>query len=296
MLTEVFEVADRITVMRDGKCQGTTNASDINIDEIIRMMVGRKLEKHEFESTVRDEVVLDVKSLRGSRFHNINFSLRKGEILSLVGLAGAGRTEVAMAIFGADKSCTGEIYVEGKKVQIGSPLEAIKNGIGYLPEDRKLQGLFLEMSIEENVVSGNLKRIIKRRFIDKRRISAIAEEYKEKLHIAAPSIKGRVINLSGGNQQKVVIAKWLLVNPKILIVDEPTRGVDVGAKQEIYEILRKLASDGTAILMISSELPEAMLLSDRMLVMWNGEVTGELRCGKGHAVEEEEIMRYASGL
>ena len=296
MLTEVFEVADRITVMRDGKCQGTTNASDINIDEIIRMMVGRKLEKHEFESTVRDEVVLDVKSLRGSRFHNINFSLRKGEILSLVGLAGAGRTEVAMAIFGADKSCTGEIYVEGKKVQIGSPLEAIKNGIGYLPEDRKLQGLFLEMSIEENVVSGNLKRIIKRRFLDKRRISAIAEEYKEKLHIAAPSIKGRVINLSGGNQQKVVIAKWLLVNPKILIVDEPTRGVDVGAKQEIYEILRKLASDGTAILMISSELPEAMLLSDRMLVMWNGEVTGELRCGKGHAVEEEEIMRYASGL
>lgn len=296
MLTEVFEVADRITVMRDGKCQGTANACDINIDEIIRMMVGRKLEKHEFETTVKDEVVLEVKSLSASRFKNINFSLRKGEILSLVGLAGAGRTEVAMAIFGADRSCTGEIYIEGKKVRVSSPLEAIKNGIGYLPEDRKLQGLFLEMSIEENVVSGNLKKIIRKHFIDKRKITAIAGEYKEKLHIAAPSIKGRVINLSGGNQQKVVIAKWLLVNPKILIVDEPTRGVDVGAKQEIYEILRKLASDGTAILMISSELPEAMLLSDRMLVMWNGEVTGELQCGKGHAVKEEEIMRYASGL
>lgn len=297
-LSEIFEIADCVSVLKDGDYQGTKEVKDTNVDDIIQMMVGRKLVKQEFNTFAREGVALEVKNLSGQRFRNMNFQLRRGEIVSLVGLAGAGRTETAMAIFGADPKTSGEVYVFGEKVDIKNPTDAIRHGIGYLPEDRKQQGLFLEMSIEANIISGNLKNAVRKNsiFINEKKITDTANLYKDKLRIATPSIKRNVINLSGGNQQKVIVAKWLMVNPKILIVDEPTRGIDVGSKEEIYAILKNLASAGTAILMISSELPEALALSDRIIVMWNGKMTGELSCRDLEPVTEEMIMKFASGL
>ncbi|MEK6480288.1 sugar ABC transporter ATP-binding protein [Catalinimonas sp. 4WD22] len=291
-MAEIFEIADRVSVLKDGKYQGSRQVSETDVDEIIRMMVGRKLEKQEFLSDTRQEVVLEVKNLSSFRFRNVSFQLKKGEILALSGLVGAGRTEVARAIMGADPVRGGEILLEGKKVKIDHPKAATRLGIGYLPEERKSNGLFLDMSVEDNIISAYLPYAAERGFIRQARVKKTAEEYIQKLRIITPSTHQKVMNLSGGNQQKIVLAKWLLRQPKVFMVDEPTHGVDVGAKAEIYAILKDLTRQGVSILLISSELSEVLAISDRILVMWNGQLTAELSRDEA---TEEEIMHYASG-
>ena len=292
-LSEIFQIADRVTVFKDGCYMGTEEVKNVDQNWIVKKMVGREVY---FECPIREiskEIALECKNFSDKkRFNNISFNLKKGEILSFAGLAGAGRTEVFRALIGADPKASGEVYLEGKKLNIKNCKDAIKEGIGYLPEDRKEQGLFLEMAVSQNIASASMKKLRKGIEMDDRKVAEVAETYKNKLSIATPSIKQRVINLSGGNQQKVVLAKWLLVNPRILIVDEPTRGVDVGAKSEIYNILRSLTEAGTSIIVISSDLPEVMSISDRIYVMWNGNITGEFL---GCEATEESIMHAASG-
>lgn len=293
-LNEIFQVADRVSVLKDGAYMGTEDIKNIDQGWIVKKMVGRDVYIERYEREISKEVVLECKNFsNGKRFHDVSFYLRKGEILSFAGLAGAGRTEVFRAIYGADPKASGEVYIDGKKVRIRNCIDAIKAGIGYLPEDRKEQGLFLEMSVSENIASANLNLFKKGIEINESKIIKVAKEYKERLNIVTPSVKQRVINLSGGNQQKVVLAKWLLLNPKILIVDEPTRGVDVGAKSEIYSVLRKMAEAGTSIVVISSDLPEVLSISDRVYIMWSGTINGEML---GKDLVEEEIMSIASGL
>lgn len=292
-LSEIFRVADRVTVFKDGKKIETANVSDVDNDWLVNRMVGRDLNFTHIERDIKQEKVLEVKGLCSDRFRNVSFHLNRGEILGFAGLAGAGRTEVMRAIFGADKRTAGKVFVEGKEVDTKATFKAIRQGIGYLPEDRKAQGLFLEMSVEKNIVSASLKEISEGMMLNDKKSVKISDAYKEKLNIVTPSVAQRVVNLSGGNQQKVVFAKWLFVNPKIMIVDEPTRGVDVGAKSEIYGILRRLTEQGTSIIVVSSDLPEVLSISDRIYVMHNGEITGEL---DGREADEETIMKYASGI
>ncbi len=295
-LVEIFEIADRVSVLKDGKFQGTHEAKDIVVEDIIKLMVGRDVKKEHAASCATDETVLKLKDYYGDRFENISFELKKGEILAFAGLAGAGRTELARAIVGADRIIKGEIWINGNKASISSPQDAMKYGVCYLPEDRNEQGLFLEMSIQQNIVSGSLRKYAKTIFINEKRMFEDSEESRKNLQIATPSVKRAVNNLSGGNKQKVVFAKWLLLNSDILIVDEPTRGIDVGAKSEIYKILRNLAKQGKSIIVISSDLPEVLEISDRILVMWNGKITGEVSNQEVNAASEEVIMRYASGI
>jgi ABC-type sugar transport system ATPase subunit len=256
-------------------------------------MVGRDLTFARIEKEISREKVMEVKNFNSARFRNINFHLNKGEILAFAGLAGAGRTELMRAIFGEDKKDSGQVFINGKEINTNGAYRTIKEGIEYLPEDRKTNGLFLEMSIEKNIISSNLKQISWGIILSNKKSAEVSVDYKNKLNIATPSIKQRVVNLSGGNQQKVVIAKGLFVNPRILIVDEPTRGVDVGAKSEIYSILRQLAGQGVSIIMVSSDLPEVLSIGDRIYVMYAGEITGEIT---GKDANEEIIMKYASGL
>ncbi len=294
-LAEIFEVCDRVSVLRDGKYQKTLEIKDIVVDDIIRLMVGRDLSNERFESYQTEEEVLRVENLCGERFRNISFTLHRGEVLGFAGLAGAGRTEVARAIFGADRK-TGDVYVHGKKIKATHPRDAIRCSIGYLPEDRKTDGLFLRMTVEENVISGNLRHAAPHHLLQRSIITKEAEAAKEKLHIATPSVKRPTEDLSGGNQQKVVIGKWLLVDSEILIVDEPTRGIDVGAKDEIYRLIRDMVSSGKSVILISSDLPEILRMSDNIIVMYNGVITGKLDNRSGEALSEELIMKYASGL
>lgn len=293
-LAEIFQIADRVTILKDGEHIATEDVMNVDNDWIVNKMVGRELL---FNHVVRDlttsEYVLECKELNSPKFKNISFNLKKGEIISIAGLAGAGRTEVMRALFGADELSSGEVFIEGKKIKIKAPIDAIKNGIGYLPEDRKEDGLFLEMAISTNIASASLKKLSKGMSLDQKEINLISETYKKKLNIITPSIHQKVVNLSGGNQQKVVLAKWLVVNPKIMIVDEPTRGVDVGAKAEIYQILRDLTDQGTSIIVVSSDLPEVLAISDRIYIMHNGEIKGEV---KGEEATEQLVMRYASGI
>lgn len=293
-LSEIFQIADKVTVFKDGAYMGTGEVKDIDQNWIVKKMVGREIYFENQRREVSEEVVLECRNFSDkNRFKDISFNLRKGEILSFAGLAGAGRTEVFRSLFGADPKISGELYLEGNKINVRNCIDAIKFGIGYLPEDRKEQGLFLEMAINQNIASASLDKLKKGIQVDDKKTVIVAEEYRNKLSIMTPSISQKVINLSGGNQQKVVLAKWLFVDPKILIVDEPTRGVDVGAKAEIYEILRKLTQTGTSIIVISSDLPEVLSISDRIYVMWNGRITAEM---KGCEATEEAIMHAASGL
>jgi len=293
-LAEIFQVADRVSILKDGCYMGTEEVKNIDENWIVRKMVGRDVYIERVDRDVNDEVVLECRNFSNIvKFNNVSFKLKKGEILSFAGLAGAGRTEVFRALFGADPKVSGEVFIEGKKVNIRSCKDAIACGIGYLPEDRKEQGLFLDMAVSENIASANLKYFQKGLNMDDKKVERIAEEYKSRLSIMTPSVRQKVVNLSGGNQQKVMLAKWLLVKPKILIVDEPTRGVDVGTKSEIYNILRELTKQGTSIVVISSDLPEVLAVSDRIYVMWEGKITGELW---GSEATEEKIMEYASGL
>ena len=295
-MDEIRRIADRVTVMRDGGYVGTVRAADTPIGTIIAMMVGRELsdEAPAIPDLSRAPVALEVRGIRRGRvLKDISFSLRKGEILGFAGLMGAGRTELARAIFGADPRDAGEIRVHGQPVAIASPTDAVRAGIGYLSEDRKHFGLALGMDVRANVALASLPRFIDRiGRIDEGRLARIAQSYIGQLRIRTPSDRQEVRLLSGGNQQKVVIAKWLLRDCDILIFDEPTRGIDVGAKAEIYRLLTDLAAEGKAIIVISSELPEVLRLSHRIAVMCEGRLTGIL--AGGAATSQEEIMHLAT--
>ena len=294
-LEELKRISDRVTVMRDGQYVATVDTRDATIDQIIRMMVGRTIYEAapEIPEVVDPNVVLEVQGLsRGRTVRNVSFSLRRGEILGFAGLVGAGRTEVARAVFGADRPDTADIRVHGKAARINSPGDAVRQGIGYLSEDRKRYGLALGMDVEANIVLATLRKFL-RSFgrVDVRRTHAAAQQLVERLAIKTPSLRQKVRNLSGGTQQKVVVAKWLTANTEILIFDEPTRGIDVGAKSEIYHLLNELAHQGKAIIMISSELPEILRMSHRIVVMCEGRITGEL---SGRDATQEQIMTYAT--
>ncbi|MBZ6076781.1 sugar ABC transporter ATP-binding protein [Microvirga puerhi] len=294
-MDELKEISDRVTVMRDGEYVGTVPTASTTIDTIISMMVGRSLTetKSEVPDLSRHEVMLEVRNLsRGSAIRDVSFHLRKGEILGFAGLMGAGRTEVARAIFGADPIDGGEILVRGKPVEIGSPEDAVRLGIGYLSEDRKRFGLATGMDVATNIVMPCLGRFLSMHvFLKVRAIRETARAYIRQLRIKTPSDSQEVRFLSGGNQQKIVIAKWLARDCEILFFDEPTRGIDVGAKNEIYKLLNALAAQGRAIVMISSELPEILRMSHRIAVMCEGRLTGEL---PAEGATQEDIMRLAT--
>lgn len=294
-MDEIKKISDRITVMRDGEYVGTVDTDSVTKDEIINMMIGRVVyEDPKTHSEVPEdaETVLEVKNLTsGNLFKNVSFKLRKGEVLGFSGLMGAGRTEVARAIFGADPIDSGEIYVNGKPVSIKSPKDAVNLGIGYLSEDRKRYGLMLDKSVAENTALASLDKYIKFGIINDRKIKEEAQIENAKLKTKTPSMEQALKNLSGGNQQKVIIARWLIKNSDILIFDEPTRGIDVGAKSEIYTLMNELARSGKSIIMISSELVEILRMSDRVLVMCEGKKTGELDISEAN---QEKIMQLAT--
>jgi ribose transport system ATP-binding protein len=294
-MDEIKVITDRVTVMRDGSYVGTLITKDCTKDDIINMMVGRVIyEDPKTESKVPKDapVVLKVEHLNaGKMVQDISFELHKGEILGFSGLMGAGRTETARAIFGADPIQSGDIYVHGKKVEIKSPEDAVKNGIGYLSEDRKRYGIVVQKTVAENTTMATLEKYAKGLFINKREERKVAQEYVDSLATKTPSVDQLVVNLSGGNQQKVVIAKWLVRDCDILIFDEPTRGIDVGAKNEIYKLMNNLAEEGKAIIMISSEMTEILRMSDRVVIMCEGKKTGEIGIEE---VSQELIMNMAT--
>jgi len=292
-IEEIMRISDRVTVLRDGEFVGTHDTADVTIDEIIQMMIGRvTYEQPKEKSNVPADapVVLKVEGLSSKDVENISFELHKGEILGFAGLMGAGRTELARLIFGADKKTGGEVFINGKKVDIQSPTDAVRNGIGYLSEDRKRFGCILGMRLADNVVLPSLSNYVKGLFLNEKKISKDAAEYVGKIDIKTPSVDQMLKNLSGGNQQKVVVAKWLIRNCDILIFDEPTRGIDVGAKSEIYKLMTALVSEGKSIIMISSELAEIFRMSDRILVMSSGVQTATLDIEEA---DQHKVMSYA---
>jgi ribose transport system ATP-binding protein len=292
-LEEIFEICDRITVMRDGHYIDTLDINCTDRKKLINMMVGRELvDQYPKAKVIPGEVIMSVEGLENQSVKNITFELKKGEILGIAGLVGAGRTEMVRTIFGADRLLKGKIIIEGKQVKIDSPQDAIALGIGLIPEDRKSQGLILGMSIRENATLANLKSLIKYRLISSKKEKQVVQNFMKELRIKAPDQDKKVKLLSGGNQQKVVLAKWMSTNSKILIFDEPTRGIDVGAKHEIYELMRNLTLQGISIIMISSEMPELLGMSDRILVMHGGEIMGSFNRGE---VSQEQILDLASG-
>ncbi|MDR1704491.1 MAG: sugar ABC transporter ATP-binding protein [Clostridiales bacterium] len=293
-MDEIKRISDRVTVMRDGEVVGTRNTNEIEIDEIIQMMIGRHTyEEPKTASQVPEDapVVLRVDNLGSKDVSGVSFELRRGEILGFAGLMGAGRTEVARLIFGADPRTGGEVYVNGKKVHIKSPSDAVKHGIGYLSEDRKRYGLALGLRLADNAVLAALEQYVSGPFLNEPKIKNVSKEYVDKISIKTPSVDQTAKNLSGGNQQKLVIAKWLIRNCDILIFDEPTRGIDVGAKSEIYKLMNSLAKAGKSIIMISSELPELFRMSDRILVMCEGRHTATIRIEEA---DQHSVMRYAT--
>lgn len=294
-LEELQQISERITVMRDGLYVDTVKTTDTTIDQIIKMMVGRVIYESspEIPDVPSKEKVLEVKNLRrGNTIKDVSFSLKRGEILGFAGLVGAGRTEVARAIFGADPFDSGEIIVKGRKVNIKSPSDAVKNDIGYLSEDRKQYGLCLGLDVETNIAMVILNKLTGfLGWVKNIELRSIVKRIVDKLTIKTPSLNQKVQNLSGGNQQKLVVGKWLAKDTNILIFDEPTRGIDVGAKSEIYKLLNELTQQGKSIIMISSELPEILRMSHRVVVMCEGRVTGELNYEEA---TQENIMKLAT--
>ncbi len=297
-MAEIYKLADRITVFRDGAYVGELLRKDFSSERVIEMMVGRKLEelyKHADCST--SEVVMEVRNMSdGDMVHDASFKLHRGEVLGLAGLVGAGRTELARLIFGADKRTGGELLLEGKKVKINKPTDAIAAGIGYVPEDRKLQGLFLQMSCQDNMVMNILQRCAHLGILNSKATTERAENVSKILSLRAASLAARAGGLSGGNQQKLLVGRWLEIQPKVLILDEPTRGVDIGAKAEMYTIIQGLAQQGMSVLFISSELPEIIGVCQRVLVMREGHIMGEVGGTSGEEITQENIMRLATGL
>lgn len=291
-LEEIFRLADRVTVLRDGQYIATKDIRDTDKEDLIRLMVGRTLkETYPERDFVREETILEVKNLTGNGVKNISFTLKKGEILGLGGLVGAGRTELAALLFGSAKIKSGEIFLKGKKYEPGNPNSAIKNGICLVPEDRKQQGLILEMTVQENLTMAVRRKLSKGGMILESEARKFSEKYVAGLKIRTPGILQRVKNLSGGNQQKVVLGKWLGVEPEILIFDEPTRGIDVGAKQEIYKIMTDFVRQGKSIIMISSDMEELLGMSDRMIMLSKGRQTGVM---KKEQFTQERVLNYIS--
>lgn len=293
-MEEIFTIADEVTVLRDGNHITTKPIAEMTIDSLITAMVGRRLTEMfpKMESQIGD-TKLAVRHLEVSGLlHDISFDLRKGEILGVAGLVGAGRTELMETLFGLRRRSSGEIFIDGKKVDIRMPSDAIKAGIGFLTEDRRLNGIIPVLSVKTNIIVANLRNYLRHGFfLNLKKIRQDCEEYKDRLKIRTPSLDTLIQNLSGGNQQKVLVARWLLTNPDILILDEPTRGIDVGAKAEIHTIITKLACEGKSIIMVSSEMPEILGMSDRIMVMSRGQVTAIL---DRKEADQETIMRYAA--
>lgn len=293
-LEEISQIADRVTVLRDGQLVGTRRVSEVSREDLIKMMVGRELKDMipKQPAPIGKEALRVEHLSRAGVLHDINLTVRQGEILGIAGLVGAGRTELARAIFGADPIDSGKIYLFGREIKITSPQAAIRHGIGLVTEDRKQLGLILQMAVRENISLANLKELSVAGFVNRRRERTAADHFVRELRIRTPSVEQRVRNLSGGNQQKVVLAKWLFTRSKVLIFDEPTRGIDVGSKVEIYQLMNELAAKGVAIIMISSELPEILGMSDRILVMHEGRIAGEL---SREEATQEKIMHLATG-
>ena len=293
-MDELKRITDRITVMRDGQYVDTLETPTAEISEVIRLMVGRTIyEEPKTKSMCPPDapVVLEAEHLNSLDVKDVSFKLRKGEILGFAGLVGAGRTETMRLICGADPMDSGTIRVNGKDVKIRSPKDAVRYGIGYLSEDRKRYGLCLNLSVADNTVLPSLEQIFKGPFVHDKKAQRLAQEHAEQIRTKTPSVRARVGSLSGGNQQKVVISKWILRDCDVLIFDEPTRGIDVGAKSEIYKLMTQLAEEGKSIIMISSDMPELLRLSDRVIVMCEGHVTGELDISEA---TQETIMTYAT--
>ncbi len=291
-LSEIFDVADRVTIFRDGRVIGTKDIQDIDRKQLIAMMAGREIsDTYPPRKSPIGEVVLKVTNICGLGVENISFEVHKGEIFGFAGLVGAGRTETARMLFGADVADSGQIEIMGRQVSITSPEKACEYGIGFVPEDRKTQGVVQNLSIRNNISLPILKSISRFFVVDRKKENKILEEHKDALKIKTPSMEQLVRNLSGGNQQKVVLSKWLARECPLLILDEPTRGIDVGAKQEIYGIMRRLAEQGVAIIMISSEMPELIGMTDRILVMSEGRQTGILERSE---FSQERILELAS--
>ena len=291
-MEEIFEICETATVMRDGRIIGTVNVGEVSSDRIVEMMVGREVSSaYPRRDTVPGEEILRVENLcRKDRKQNVSFSLRKGEVLGIAGLVGAGRTEIMRGLFGVDYITSCDVYVHGQKVRIPTPAAAKKHGIAFLTEDRKIEGLTLDFTIKANMSMANLPKLRRGLLTSTKVENEIADQYIKLINVKTPSRNQKVGNLSGGNQQKVVIGKWLNADPEILIMDEPTRGIDVGAKWEIYGIINELAAQGKAVILISSELPEVLGMSDRVLVVKDDAIVAELTGDKINAVE---VMRYA---
>ncbi|QCX33196.1 sugar ABC transporter ATP-binding protein [Caloramator sp. E03] len=295
-MEEIFKICDKITVLRDGTFIGEEDVKGITKDKLISMMVGRKLEEQfpRIDTKIGNSILKVENLSMKDKIKDVSFELFEGEILGIAGLMGSGRTEVAKLIFGEYKKSSGNIYIEGKKAEINSPKDGIREGIAYLSEDRKKEGLILKLSVLENMTLSNLKKYeskVKR--INRAKELEDCKAYTKKLLIKTSSPNQLIKNLSGGNQQKVIIAKWLLTSPKVFIIDEPTRGIDVGAKKEIYQILNELKAQGKGIIMISSDMEEILGVSDRILVMHEGRITGQIERDKAN---QEIIMKYAVGI
>ena len=293
-MDELKRITDRITVMRDGQYVGVVETSQTDIPEIVRMMVGRTIyEEPKTQSAVPADapVVLECEHLNSLEVKDVSFSLKKGEILGFSGLMGAGRTETMRLLCGADKMDSGTIKINGKEVKIRTPKDAVHHGIGYLSEDRKRFGLCVNLSVTDNTIMPSIDQLFKGPFVNEAKADKLSQDYVDKIRTKTPTTKTKVVSLSGGNQQKVVISKWLLRDCDILIFDEPTRGIDVGAKSEIYKLMNQLASEGKSIIMISSDMPELLRMSDRVVVMCEGRKTGELDISEA---TQEKIMTYAT--
>ncbi|GGO86338.1 ribose import ATP-binding protein RbsA [Marinobacterium nitratireducens] len=292
-MDEIFTLSDRITVLRDGGYRGTVETKETDEDEITRLMIGRSLDTSRNIDTAQfGDKVLEVKNLScGSLFQDISFSIRKGEVVGMYGLVGAGRTEIAETLFGLRTPTGGEVLLDGKRLDITNTTDAVRNGLALVPENRKEQGLVLGMSCRDNITMAVLQHVSSAGVLSRAQESNIYDKYAEELAIKSPSGAQKVGNLSGGNQQKVVIGKWLATHPKVLILDEPTRGIDVGSKSEIHKLIRQLAKSGYAVLVISSEMPEVLGVSDRILAMYNGRINGEFLDSE---VTEDDLVRAIS--
>lgn len=296
-LEEIFRIADRVSVLRDGKYVGTLNVAESTVEQIIRMMVGRELSEIVHRVGKQREVeqpILEVEGLTcQGKFYNVSFRVHKGEILGFFGLQGAGTSEVARAIFGLQRFDDGHLRLDGNVIKIGSPADAIKYGFGFVPSDRRAEGLVSLMDVQSNIALVKLDEVSRFGFIDRYKLRQIAQKYSDNLRIVAPGLDQLVSKLSGGNQQKVILARWLAAKPRLLILEEPTRGIDVGAKAEIHKILNEMAGEGIGIVMVSSELPEILRMSDRIVVMYQGHITGRFERGEADA---EKVMSCATRM
>jgi len=294
-MEEIFKITDRISVLRDGQYRGTLNTAETDEDKVTQLMIGRSLDlSRNVSHHEMGDIALEVRGLScGHLFEDVSFNVRKGEVLGFYGLVGAGRTEIAETIFGLRTPSAGQILLNGQEVQINSPIEAIRLGISLVPEDRKDQGLVLGMNCKDNMTLPQIGRLTKGPFVSDRAELAIFDKYRDKLDIRTPGWRQSVGNLSGGNQQKIVIGKWLSMHPEVLIVDEPTRGIDVGSKSEIHNLIRDLAAQGFAVIVISSEMPEVLHVSDRIVAMFAGRVMREFT---SEDVTEDNLIQAISGL